>query len=58
MDDRDLLDRQAALRAEGAELLTRLGALGPPAPTGSFVSGLMVWRDLDVMLLGGPSFGP
>jgi hypothetical protein len=58
VDDRELLDRQAALQAEGAELLTRLGALGPLAPTGSFVSGLMVWRDLDVMLLGGPSFGP
>nr|MDT0657815.1 hypothetical protein [Micromonospora sp. DSM 115978] len=58
MGDRDLLERQAALQAEGAELLTRLDHLGPLAPTGSFVSGLMVWRDLDVMLLGGPSFGP
>ena len=58
MGDQELLDRQAALQAEGAELLARLGSLGPLAPTGSFVSGLMVWRDLDVMLLGGPSFGP
>src|SRR4029453_5992427 len=29
-----------------------------PIPTGSFVSGLMVWRDLDVMVLGGPDFSP
>jgi hypothetical protein len=58
MDDAALLERQAALQAEGAELLAGLDRLGPLAPTGSFVSGLMVWRDLDVMLLGGPSFGP
>jgi hypothetical protein len=57
MGDQELLERQAALQAEGSELLARLGSLGPLAPTGSFVSGLMVWRDLDVMLLGGPSFG-
>lgn len=58
MGDTDLFARQAALQAEGAELLARLDCLGPLEPTGSFVSGLMVWRDLDVMLLGGPSFGP
>jgi hypothetical protein len=58
MRDRELVERQAALQAEGAELLARLDRLGALAPTGSFVSGLMVWRDLDVMLLGGPSFGP
>ncbi|MGK5681692.1 hypothetical protein [Actinoplanes sp. URMC 104] len=58
MEDRELLDRQAALQADGAELLTRLAVVGRLEPTGSFVSGLMVWRDLDVMLLGGASFGP
>ncbi len=58
MGDTDLIERQAALQAEGAELLGRLACLGPITPTGSFVSGLMVWRDLDVMLPGGPSFGP
>jgi hypothetical protein len=58
MSDAELVERQAALQADGAELLARLGRLGPLTATGSFVSGLMVWRDLDVMLLGGPSFGP
>ncbi|WP_433362855.1 hypothetical protein ACQPZX_31060 [Actinoplanes sp. CA-142083] len=53
----DLLARQADLQASGAELLGRLGVLGEELmPTGSFVSGLMVWRDLDVMTLGGPGF--
>ena len=54
----ELLERQTALQTEGGELLARLHSLGPLAPTGSFVSGLMVWRDLDVGLLGGPSFSP
>lgn len=58
MGDAELIERQAALQAEGAGLLSRLDRLGRLAPTGSFVSGLMVWRDLDVMLLGGPAFGP
>ena len=58
MGDTDLIGRQADLQAEGATLLGRLESLGPIMPTGSFVSGLMVWRDLDVMVLGGPSFGP
>jgi hypothetical protein len=53
----DLLARQAELQADGASLLERLRPLGALMPTGSFVSGLMVWRDLDVMLLGGPAFG-
>lgn len=58
MGDAELLERQAALQAAGAELLTRLEPLGPLLPTGSFVSGLMVWPDLDVMTLGGPGTGP
>ncbi|HET6531225.1 MAG TPA: hypothetical protein VFH03_11530 [Actinoplanes sp.] len=62
MGDADLIARQDALQREAAEVLTTLGPLfqelGPPLVTGSFVSGLMVWRDLDVMVLGGPDFGP
>jgi hypothetical protein len=46
------------LQAEARTVLALLEPLGPLMPTGSFVSGLMVWRDLDVMLLGGPAFGP
>jgi hypothetical protein len=56
----DLLARQDALQAEARRLLTVLDGLTPTPllPTGSFVSGLMAWRDLDVMLLGGPAYGP
>jgi len=51
--------RQEQLQAEARELLTTLrDALGDLQPTGSFVSGLMAWRDLDVMLLGGPQLSP
>ncbi|WP_052720284.1 MULTISPECIES: hypothetical protein [Actinoplanes] len=39
-------------------MLASLEPLGPVEPTGSFVSGLMVWRDLDVMMHGGPQYGP
>lgn len=46
------------LQAEARTVLALLEPLGPLTPTGSFVSGLMVWRDLDVMLTGGPEFGP
>jgi hypothetical protein len=62
MGDAELIARQATLQAEAAAVLATLGplfeGLGPPMPTGSFVSGLMVWRDLDLMVLGGPEFGP
>ena len=60
--DDELDARQAALQAEGREVLASLGRLldgvGEPITTGSFVSGLMAWRDLDVMVLGGPQFSP
>lgn len=39
-------------------LLTGFASYNPVLITGSFVSGLMVWRDLDVMLLGGPQLSP
>jgi hypothetical protein len=35
-----------------------LGDFGPLLATGSFVSGLMCWRDLDVGALVGPDFAP
>jgi hypothetical protein len=60
--DSDLIARATSLQADAAEVLGSLDTLfegiGTPIPTGSFVSGLMVWRDLDVMVLGGPDFSP
>lgn len=62
--DEELLERQAALQAEAAELLedpawTAVFAdFGSPLVTGSYVSGLMSWRELDVMVLGGADFTP
>jgi hypothetical protein len=62
MSDGELIERQAALQAEGAEVLKSVDVLfagvGTPIPTGSFVSGLMAWREVDVMVLGGPDFSP
>jgi hypothetical protein len=54
----DLLSRQAGLQAEARSVLATLARLGPLSPTGSFVSGLMVWKELDVMRLTGPEFTP
>jgi len=54
MRDDELLDRAAALRAEGRAFLDRhaveqrLAQAGSVELVGSFVTGLMVWRDLDV----------
>lgn len=62
--DQELLARQAALQAEAAEVLADmdLGALfgdvGPVLVVGSYHSGLMCWRDLDVCLLAGVDFSP
>jgi hypothetical protein len=62
MSDDDLDARQSALQAEGRTLLATIGGLldglGEPIVTGSFVSGLMAWRDLDVMVLAHPGFTP
>ncbi|MBG0559968.1 hypothetical protein [Actinoplanes aureus] len=52
------MSRPEELQAEARSVLALLEPLGPLTPTGSFVSGLMVWRDLDVMLLGGPEYAP
>ena len=63
-EDDNLLARQAALQAEACRLLAELNLaaafadLGPLLPTGSYVSGLMCWRDLDLGLLVGGDFAP
>jgi hypothetical protein len=61
----DVLDvRQAELQADGRRLLDELAVdrvlaeIGPVRYTGSFVSGLMSWPDLDVMVLSNPEFTP
>ena len=62
--DTELAARQAALQAEAGELLAApdlaalLAEIGPPLLAGSFVSGLMCWREVDVMVLVGPDFTP
>jgi hypothetical protein len=62
--DEELSARQCALQEEAREVLARLDLatlvadIGPLLVTGSFVSGLMCWRDLDVMVLAGDDFLP
>ena len=62
--DEELLPRQSALQAEARKVLgwVNLAALvagvGPLLVTGSFVSGLMGWRELDVMVCVGDDFSP
>jgi hypothetical protein len=62
--DEELAARQSALQNEAAELLDELGQskifsdIGSLEVTGSYISHLMCWRELDVMLLVGPDFGP
>jgi hypothetical protein len=53
-----LLHRAKALQSEAGEvmrtldLMTMLAALGHPEQIGSSVSGLMVWRDIDLIVRG------
>jgi hypothetical protein len=62
--DQELLTRQAALQAEAAQVLAELdlarlfGDVGPVLVVGSYLSGLMCWRELDVCLLAGASYTP
>jgi hypothetical protein len=62
--DEELAARQSALRAEATALLDELDRsgvfadIGPLEVTGSYISHLMCWRDLDVMLLVGADYGP
>src|SRR5512133_3615604 len=63
-EDDALLARQAALQAEAGRLLAGLDLaglvadLGPLRPTGSYVSGLMCWPDLDLGVQVGGDFSP
>ena len=61
--DEELLARQSALQAEARQVLAELdlAALVAGRPlllAGSFVSGLMCWPEVDVMVLAGPDFSP
>lgn len=62
--DQELLARQAALQAEAAQVLAELdldglfGDVGPVLVVGSYLSGLMCWRELDVCLLAGVECSP
>ena len=62
--DEELLARQSALQEEAREVLAGLDLaalvadIGPLLVTGSFVSGLMCWPELDVMVLVGSGFSP
>jgi hypothetical protein len=62
--DDDLLACQSMLQDEAREVLAGLdlaalvAGIGPLQVTGSFVSGLMCWRELDVMVLAGRDFSP
>jgi hypothetical protein len=62
--DDELVARQSALQAEAREVLAELSLatlfadVGPMLLTGSLVSGLMCWREIDVMLLAGGDFSP
>jgi mannose-6-phosphate isomerase-like protein (cupin superfamily) len=62
--DQELLARQAALQAEATQVLAELDLgrlfadVGPVLVVGSYLSGLMCWRDLDVCLLAGVECSP
>lgn len=62
--DEELLARQSSLQAEAGEVLAELARFGlfqgidPPLLMGSYVSGLMCWRDLDIGVYAGPDFSP
>jgi hypothetical protein len=64
MSDEDLLARQAALQDEARAVLAALDLaelmadIGPLLITGSLVSGLMCWREVDVMVHVGSDFSP
>jgi hypothetical protein len=62
--DEDLWARQAALQTEAAAILADLNLttifadIVPMLLTGSYVSGLMCWPDLDIMVFAGVEFSP
>lgn len=62
--DAELLARQSLLQAEARALLadldlaSQLADIGPLLVTGSLVSGLMCWREIDIMVVVGGHFSP
>jgi hypothetical protein len=61
--DEYLLRREIALQEEARDVLDELDLerrldIGSMLVTGSFISDLMVWRELDIMFLGGPELSP
>ena len=62
--DEELLAQQSALQEEAREVLAELDLaglvadIGPLLLAGSFVSGLMCWREIDAMVLVGRDFSP
>ena len=62
--DERLWARQLALQCEARDVLAEMDVhslfadVGPVLAAGSLVSGLMVWRDLDVMVLAHSDFAP
>src|SRR5262249_52025524 len=62
--DEELLARRCALQEEAQEELAGLDMaalvadIGPLLLAASFVSGLICWRELDVMVLAGSDFSP
>ena len=64
VSDGDLLARQSALQEEarrvlaGLDLAALVAGTGPLLVTGSFVSGLMCWPEVDVMVHAGSGFSP
>jgi hypothetical protein len=63
-NDTELAARQSALLAEAAALIDELdrsevfSEIGQLEVTGSYISNLMCWRDLDVGLLVGADYSP
>jgi hypothetical protein len=62
--DHELAARQLALHAEADALLEELqrsgvfSDIGPLEVTGSYISELMCWREIDVGLLVGADYSP
>ncbi|GAB3879616.1 hypothetical protein ACFQ1S_04340 [Kibdelosporangium lantanae] len=58
----DLRERQDELQVEAAEVLATFvpvfESVGPVVLTGSYVSRLMSWPEVDVMVLGGEDYAP
>jgi hypothetical protein len=51
----EALQREAQALVTGLDLLTTLAQVGPAYQLGSSISGLMVWRDLDFIIICDPA---